>query len=175
MRRWTPLKFSFFQNYPWFRPSDWSYPPLTEQRRFCLQQPSLASARSCLSNSTNVFSLSASNAIIKANRKKNLESQMVGGEGEIYLAAKNVVPDLLKTNSIPLVTNVVPSSVTIDPKGTNIFSFAFFGTALGRISTKDPDKTAAIPTLKPSPITISNLTFLCWKRAACYNRISNKR
>jgi hypothetical protein len=132
VQRWTPLNHYYFRDnlvYRIFQPKNWFTAPITEERRlgFAAQ---LYQAQQRITNSTaEIFSPGAKCAVLK--RISNLESDLVGEDGKVFLDANDIVPQT-KPATFAMVTNVSPRRVLVSEGYTNL-SLVFFGTGLEQV------------------------------------------
>jgi hypothetical protein len=137
MRRWTPLKHSFYRDGAFFRmfnAKELLNPPVTETKRL-IAAANLNIARGLLTNHSEIFSSTATNAILK--RIANLEAQMTGGEGALVLGVNDLFTPSTNAAKFAAVTSAVPGVIIVDTDDsrTTDISVAFIGSGLDQIST----------------------------------------
>jgi hypothetical protein len=148
MRRWTPLKkvgvlqdaiSRFFKGFP-------PYFDATEEWRLRTAMALNSARQLCInSNNANIFSSEATNAILK--RISNLEAQMVGGEGALFLSVNGLFPVPTNSPVFADVTNAIPANIVVEAPPTNVpITIAFLGSGLDQI-----DRNSTVSNIIESP------------------------
>lgn len=163
MRRWTPMK-HFFSRDGWgfrvFQPKEWGNPPLTEKDRLEFIY-NLKAARDKLSKAG--LPPQVYRPLFK--RIENLESELAGGEGSLFLAADDVLPKKLSapptpanTNKppAPLISRIIPDKITLTAETNSLAltqQIILMGTGLDQIDT---NSISFLPQYAPAFLSISN-------------------
>lgn len=138
-RRWTPMKHYYSRDgafFAFWSPKQFLNRPVSESKRMDMIYK-LKQARRLIALTE--LSASVTNSLLK--RIDTLESQLAGGEGNISLAAGDIVPDIA-TNAPPApstITTVIPSQLALDtnqPPASQ--QFVLLGTGLESVATNCP-------------------------------------